>query len=107
MTSSRMDSPPPIGFTLISGKDWTQRRRTLKLSEGCKREPVQGVGDDAFFESCPGKSAKRRVDPLYVKVGSSDLMITMDIKPPATEASSRPTVVAMARAAAAKLRNRP
>jgi hypothetical protein len=98
------EGPPPIGFTLISGQNWTQGRRKVKLLPGCKHEPLKGVGDDAFFESCPSKSAKKRTDPLYVKVGSNDLIIDMHVKPPATEASSRPTVVAFAKALAAKVR---
>jgi hypothetical protein len=101
--ASSLNEPPMIGFTLIQGKNWTQARRKVKLLPGCKHEPVKGVGDDAFFESCPSKSAKRRVDPLYVKVGSKDLIIQMDLKPPATEASSRPTVIAFAKAVAAKV----
>jgi hypothetical protein len=99
-----LDGPPPIGFTLISGKDWTQSRRGVRLLDGCTRDPVKGVGDDAYFESCPSKTAKKRTDPLYVKVGPNDLIVQMDVKAPATEASSRPTVIALARALAAKLR---
>lgn len=102
--ASSFERPPMIGFTLISGKGWTQRRRTMRLPEGCKRVTVEGVGDDAFYESCPSKSAKRRVDPLYVKVGPNDLVVEMDVRPPATEESSRRTVVALAKAVAAKLR---
>ncbi len=101
--ASSLDEPPPIGFVLITGKNWTQTRK-VKLLPGCKQEAVKAVGDEAFFESCPSKSAKKRVDPLYVKVGSNDLIIQMDLKPPATEASSRPTVIAFANAVAAKVR---
>jgi hypothetical protein len=101
--ASSLDEPPMIGFTLIQGKNWTQGRRKVKLLPGCKQEPVKGVGDDAFFESCPN-SPRRRSDPLYVKVGSNDLIVEMGVKEPATKASVRPTVIAFAKAVAAKVR---
>jgi len=64
---------------------------------------VAGVGDDAFFESCPNPKLTRSA-PLYVKVGTNDLIVQLDIKTPATEASARTTVIAVAKAAVAKLR---
>lgn len=94
---------PMIGFSLIPGKGWTQRRRTMHLPDGCSRVPVAGVGDDAFYESCPTKTAKRRVDPLFVKAGSNDLVVEMDIRAPGTEESARSAVVALAKAVVAKL----
>ena len=98
-----MKEPPMLGFTLISGRNWTQARRKVKLLPGCKQEPIKAVGDDAFFESCPNNS-RRRSDPLYVKVGSNDLIVEMGVEPPATKASVRPTVIAFAKAVAAKVR---
>jgi hypothetical protein len=97
------DHPPMLSLVLIPGKGWTERSRSFKLREGCKRESVAGVGDDAFFESCPNPKLKRSA-PLYVKVGTSDLIVQLDIKAPATEASARTTVIAVAKAAVAKLR---
>jgi hypothetical protein len=97
------DHPPMLSFVLIPGKSWTEKARTFKLREGCKRENVAGVGDDAFFESCPNPKLKRSA-PLYVKVGTNDLIVQLDIKAPATEASARTTVIAVAKAAVAKLR---
>ena len=70
--------------------------------EGCRRQSVAGVGNDAFFESCPNPKLKRSA-PLYVKVGTNDLIVQLDIKAPATEASARTTVIAVAKAAVAKL----
>jgi len=101
--ASSLNEPPMIGFTLIQGKNWTQGRRKVKLLPGCKQEPVRGLGEDAFFETCPNNS-RRHSDPLYVKVGSSDLIVQMDVKDPDTKASVRPTVVAFAKAVAAKVR---
>ena len=92
-----------LSFVLIPGKNWTERRSSFKLQEGCKRKPVAGVGDNAFFESCPTPKLKRSA-PLYVKVGANDLIVQLDIKEPATEASARSTVIAVAKAAAARLR---
>ncbi|MBM3802527.1 MAG: hypothetical protein FJW26_09505 [Acidimicrobiia bacterium] len=97
------DHPPMLSLVLISGKGWTEKSRSFKLREGCKRDSVAGVGDDAFFESYPNPKLKRSA-PLYVKVGTNDLIVQLDIKPPATEASARTTVIAVAKAAVAKLR---
>ena len=97
------EGPPWIGFVLISGKGWTERRQTVKLLPGCKREPVKGVGEEAFFETCPSDKPKKKVDPLYVKVGSNDLIVTMDVKPPATDMSARPTLVAFAKVVVSKV----
>ena len=101
---SSIERLPMIGFSLIPGKGWTERRRTMRLPEGCTRVSVSGVGDDAFYESCPSKTPKKRVDPLYVKIGSNDIVVEMDIRPPVTEASAKSTVVALAKAVAAKLK---
>jgi hypothetical protein len=103
VTAAYGEGPPRIGFVLISGKGWTERRRTVKLAPGCKWEPVKGVGDDAFFETCPSDKPKKKVDPLYVKVGSNDLIIQMDVKKPATAESSRPTAIAFAKAVVGKV----
>jgi len=94
--------PPLLSVVLIKGKNWTARSRSFTLREGCERESVAGVGDDAFFESCPAPSVKRS-PPLYVKAGTNDLIVQMDIEPPATPASVRAMVIAVARAAVLKL----
>lgn len=94
---------PLLSVVLIKGKDWTAASRRFTLPAGCSRESVAGVGDDAFFESCPASRLKRS-SPLYVKVGSNDLIVQIDIDPPATQASARAVVIAVAKAAVAKLR---
>jgi hypothetical protein len=94
---------PMVSLVLIPGKNWTATARTFKLAQGCNRETVAGVGDDAFFESCPASKSLRSA-PLYVKAGSNDLIIQMDIEAPATEATVRNTVIAIAKAAVAKVR---
>jgi hypothetical protein len=101
---SSLERLPLVGFSLIPGKGWTERRRTMRLPPGCSRIAVAAVGDDAFYESCPTNRPKRRVDPLYVKVGANDLVVEMDIRAPATEESVRNTVVALAKAVTAKLK---
>lgn len=95
--------PPLLSVVLIKGKDWTARSRGFPLPAGCSREPVAGVGDDAFFESCPASKSKRS-PPLYVKAGTNDLIVQMDVDPPATQASVSPLVIAIAKAAVQKLR---
>lgn len=95
-------SAPLLSLVLIRGKSYTEHRRTSKLAAGCKREMVSGVGDLAFFESCPPPDPDRSA-PLFVKVGSNDLIVQMDIEKPATAASVRPKVISVAKAAVAKL----
>ena len=92
---------PLISLVLIDGKDWT---RSAKHPSGCKREPAPGIGDEAYFEVCPSPAKLRRSYPLYVKAGSRDLIVQMDIVEPDTEPSVRSKVVALAKAAVAKLR---
>ncbi len=97
------DHPPLLGIVLIpatGGKSWTEGRQAVKLYEGCKREPLSGVGDLAFAELCPRDRGPR----VYVKAGAHDVIVQIDAEPPATAASVKPTVVAVAKAAAAKLR---
>lgn len=90
---------PLLSIVLIEGKNYT---RTAAVRTGCKREPVPGVGDMAYFEVCPSRIASR-TPPLYVKAGSKDLILQMDIDTPETDTSMRPKVIAVAKAAAAKL----
>lgn len=98
------DRPPMVAIALIPGKDWTRRRQSVRLPDGCRREAVNGVGDVAFFERCPAPGRAIRTAPLYVKVGTSDLIVQIDIEAGAAEADVRPTVIAVARAAAARLK---
>jgi hypothetical protein len=91
---------PLLSIVLTEGKDYT---RTAKAAAGCKRDPVAGVGDLAYFEICPNE-IRSRTPPLYVKAGNKDLIVQMDIDKAETDASTRPKVVAVAKAAAAKLR---
>jgi hypothetical protein len=95
--------PPMLGFVLIRGKSWTERHRTTTLPPGCQRVLVAGVGDDAYFEFCPA-SRSTRSPPLYVKAGTNDLIVQIDVDPPLTQASARPIVIAVAKAAVLKLR---
>jgi len=86
---------------LIDGKNYT---KTMPMARGCKKEAVPGVGDEAFFEVCPSTGRLSRTPPLYVKAGTRDLIVQMDIDAPDTDATIRPKVIAVAKAAAAKVR---
>jgi hypothetical protein len=96
------DTPPMLSFVLIKGKGWTARARTFKLAPGCTRENVSGVGDDAFFEVCSSSRIKR-TPPLYVKKGTNDIIVQLDVEPPLTAADAKGQVIAVAKAAVAKL----
>jgi hypothetical protein len=95
---------PLVSLVLIEGKDWTaQNRRLMKLPPACKREAASDIGDDAYFEVCP-TPRPFRTSPLYVKAGAKDLIVQIDIQAPDTEVTLRPKVIALAKAAVAKLR---
>ena len=91
---------PLLSIVLIEGKNYTQ---TVPIRQGCKKEAAAGIGDAAFFEVCPA-SRLARTAPLYVKAGSKDLVFQMDIQSPDTEATLRPKIIAVAKAAAAKVK---
>jgi hypothetical protein len=92
---------PLLSLVLIDGKNYT---RTRAIGRGCRKEAVAGVGDEAYFEVCPGDGRLKRTPPLYVKAGVKDLIVQMDIEAPDTDAAIRPKVTAVAKAAAAKIR---
>lgn len=102
-TTMSVNHPPLLSVVLIKGKNWTRQSRGFTLPPGCQRESVPGVGDDAFFQSCTASRVKRS-PPLYVKAGTYDLIVQIDVEPPATQASVRPIVIAVAKAALLKLR---
>ena len=91
---------PLLSIVVIDGKNYTQ---TVPIGRGCKKDAVSGVGDAAFFEVCPAAKLFR-TPPLYVKSGSKDFLFQMDIKEPDTEASLRPKLIALAKAATAKVK---
>lgn len=91
---------PLLSIVLIDGKNYT---KTVAVARGCRKEAAPGVGDEAFFEVCPD-SRLERTPPLYVKAGTKDLILQMDVEKPDTDAALRPKVIALAKAAAAKLR---
>lgn len=93
---------PLLSLVLIDGKNYT---KTMPMARGCRKETVSGVGDEAFFEICPSAGRLSRTPPLYVKAGTKDLIVQMDIDSPDTEATIRPKVIAVAKAAAAKMRD--
>jgi hypothetical protein len=96
------DWPPRLAVVLIpahGGEGWTRRRRGVKLYEGCKREQLSGIGDDAFAELCPKDSGPT----VYAKAGGYDVVVQLKVVAPATAASVKPTAVAVAKAAVAKL----
>ena len=91
---------PLLSIVLIDGKDYT---RTAAIGAGCRKEAAPGVGDLAYFEVCPTRMTSR-TPPLYVKSGTKDLILQMDIETPETEASTRAKVIALGKAAAARMR---
>jgi hypothetical protein len=92
---------PLLSLVLIEGKNYP---RTMPIARGGRKEAVSGVGDEAFFEVCPSAGRLSRTPPLYVKSGSKDLIVQMDIESSDADAAIRSKVLAVAKAAAAKVR---
>ena len=90
---------PEFRLGIFDGKNLTHTKR---VAPRCHKEPVSGVGEEAFFEVCP--PTDRFTSYLYVKVGAKDLLMQIEIEPPDTDATMRPRLLALAKAAAAKLR---
>jgi hypothetical protein len=106
--SCQWGEPGSTGPAMISvvyipakgGNGYTEIYRGRTPRPGCQREPVSALGDAAFIESCP----KDRGPVAYIKVGANDLIVQMDVLPPGTAASVKPTLIAVAKAAVAKAR---
>lgn len=97
------DGPPEFGLVLIplNGKpSRTESDLRAKPRSGCERERLSGIGDVAYLQLCSVHTGLE----AYVKSGASELIVIMRTRSPATLASVKPLVVAIARAAAAKLR---
>jgi hypothetical protein len=82
------------------GTGYTEISRSRNARPGCTRETVSGLGDAAYIETCP----KDRGPVAYIKAGANDLIVQMDAVAPATAASLKPTLIAVAKAAVAKAR---
>jgi hypothetical protein len=92
---------PLLSLVVIDGKNYT---KTKPMARGCKNEAVSGVGDAAFFELCPSSGRVRQTPPLYLKSGNKDLILQLDIEESETLATAQSKLIAVAKAAAAKVR---
>jgi hypothetical protein len=75
-------------------KSYTEASRGLKGQPGCAREPVSGVGEDAFVETC----LSGRGPTVYFRKGKNDGVVQVDVIKPATPASVKPKAIALAKA---------
>lgn len=101
-TIDNPNPPPLLSVVLIprpKGKPYPEFQRTQKLGDGCRREDVKGIGDDALVQSCPND----RGPIAYVAVGKNDLLVQVDAKP-ASDPAAKKTVLAIAKAAAANVK---
>jgi hypothetical protein len=98
---------PEIGvfFFPASGRgSHTESRAKWTLLAKCTREPVSGVGDRAFVETCEGSISSAGV---FAKTGSSDVAVQVYLKRGESMASPVKSVaIALARAAAARAKAR-
>jgi hypothetical protein len=97
------DDLPEINITFIaasSGGSHTEMRARRKLRQDCTREPVAGVGDGAFAESCEGSI---RSASVYARMGNSDLVVSVYQQEGKQSLASapKPVAIAIAKAVAA------
>lgn len=78
----------------------TEFYRSRKPGAGCTHEPLSGVGDVAFTETC--KDGVR----VYVKTGKNDIFVVVDMLYDRTPAWAQPVAVALAKAAAPRARHK-
>ena len=94
---------PEIGvffFPASASGSHTEARAKWKLRAECTREPVRGVGDRAFVETCGGPISSASV---YAKTGRSDIAVQVYLKRGESMASPvKPVAIALAKAAAAR-----
>jgi hypothetical protein len=93
---------PMLSLVVIPNKNGSYTARALKAAtpKGCTREKLSGVGELAFLETCE----KSRGPVAYANAGEWDLVVQIDAEPPATAASVKAPIIAVAKAAAVKLR---
>jgi hypothetical protein len=99
------EDQPLLSLVLVPIKKGSMTEWNLKqpARKGCARDKLGGVGEVAYFETC----GDRRGPVAYAKAGAWDVVVQMDAEPPATAASVRPAIIAVAKAAAAKARAKP
>jgi hypothetical protein len=97
---------PEINVTFIAAGprgSHTERRRKLRLAPGCTREPVRGVGDDAFAEICDGALYGVSV---YARTGSNDVLVSAYAMKGLAKGAVKPAAIALAKAAAARAKSK-
>lgn len=89
-----------ISVTLIpKGIKAAEAQRKQPLRAGCTREDVKDLGDDGLYEACEaGPGAV-----VVTRKGASDVLVQIQVKP-GTDPAAKATVIALARAALAKVR---
>ena len=93
---------PMVSVVLIPSngkKSYTEVSRSFKAQPGCVREPVSGLGDAAFVESCP----RNRGPVVRFRKGANDAIVQLDARKSSTAASVKATAVALAKAVATHL----
>ena len=81
-------------------KSYTEVSRSFKALPGCVREPVSGLGDNAFVESCP----RDRGPVIRFKKGANDAIVQLDAGESGTPASVKSTAIALAKAVATHMK---
>ena len=102
------DDKPEIGVTLVTDSprgSHTEWQRKQRLQRGCTREPVRGIGSDAFAEIC--EQAPYGVS-VYARTGNRDVLVRVYHveRKGWSKASVKPTAIALAKAAAARAKGK-
>jgi hypothetical protein len=84
-----------VVFIPFNGKKgYTEASRGVKMQPGCAREPVSGLGDEAFVQTCP----RGRGPTVYFRKGKNDGIVQVDVTKAATGGSVKSKAIALAKA---------
>lgn len=95
--------PPAVNVVAIAPNargryfDWLKKQ---PVRPGCTNENVPGLGVAAFVESCQ-KSPDVRV---YMRGGSIDAVVGIEVKPLGGAAAAKPVVIALAKSIAPRIK---
>ncbi|PYP76040.1 MAG: hypothetical protein DMD35_19630 [Gemmatimonadetes bacterium] len=96
-------APPTVSVIAIAPNqrgryfDWYKKQNARA---GCTREPIPGLGLDAFAETC----ARAPELPVYLRGGTYDVVVGVEVKPVGSPAQAKAVAIALAKAAAPKIK---
>ena len=96
-------APPTVSVIAIAPNKrgrYFDFEKTYKLAAGCTREAVPGLGLEAFVKMCPRDPEL----PVYLRGGTRDVVVGVEVKPIGTPAQAKAVAIALAKAVAPKIK---